>query len=265
MDNRPIGMFDSGVGGLTVLKEVMRKNPNESVIYLGDSKRFPYGSKSKESIIQLTKNGIEFLMQKGVKAIIIACGTATSQALAEMQKIYKIPIMGIIEPTVSYIKNSNKKNIGIIATTGTIRSKGWEKALHEKIPYLQITSKACALLAPMAEEGWTTNIVAKEAIHEYLQEFQGLSLDALILGCTHYPLFTELIKQELGENIEIINTGTTLAIKLQEELTKQNLLSNTKQANYQFYLTDVETNFIQVAKRLLPGDKCIEKILLADI
>ena len=117
----------------------------------------------------------------------------------------------------------------------------------------------------MAEEGWTTNIVAKEAIHEYLQEFQGLSLDALILGCTHYPLFTELIKQELGENIEIINTGTTLAIKLQEELTKQNLLSNTKQANYQFYLTDVETNFIQVAKRLLPGDKCIEKILLADI
>lgn len=265
MDNRPIGMFDSGVGGLTVLKEVMKKNPNEDIIYLGDSKRFPYGSKSKESIIQLTKNGIDFLIQKGVKAIIIACGTATSQALEEMQKIYKIPIMGIIEPTVEYIKNSNKRNIGIIATTGTIRSRGWERALKEQIPNLQITSKACALLAPMAEEGWTANIVAKEAIHEYLKDLKPLPLDALILGCTHYPLFEELIKKELGENIEIINTGTTLAVKLQEELKKQNLLSNKKEANYQFYLTDVETNFIQVAQKLLQNQNKIEKILLANI
>ena len=144
------------------LKEEKKKLPNEKIIYLGDTKRFPYGSKSKETIIELTKRGIEFFIKKDVKAIIIACGTATSQAIDTVSKMYNIPIIGIIEPTVNYIlKQKNIKNIGVIATAGTIRSNGWEKALKEKNSELNIINKACPLLAPMAEEGWTNNEIER--------------------------------------------------------------------------------------------------------
>ena len=266
MDNRPIGMFDSGVGGVTVFKEIIEKNPQENVIYLGDSKRFPYGSKSIESIIELTKSGIDFLIKKDVKEIIIACGTATSQALEEMQQIYKIPIMGIINPTVEYVKQNEKiKNIGIIATTGTIRSKGWETNLKKQAKDLNIISKACPLLAPMAEEGWTENKIAKEAIHEYLKIFKDKNLDALILGCTHYPLFYKLIEEELDKKVEIINTGTVIADKLRKDLISENLCADTEKGKYEFYLTDVETNFIQVAKNLLKNEEIIKEIKLANI
>ena len=188
MDNRPIGMFDSGVGGLTVYREIKKKLPNEQIIYLGDTKEFPYGSKSKQNIIELTKNNIEFLLEYDVKLIIIACGTATSQALKEVRKIYKVPIIGIIDPTVNYIKqNKQYKNIGIMATRGTIKSNTWEKSLKNAIPDVKIYNKECPLLAPMAEEGWVDNEIAKLTIKEYIKYFP--KLDALILGCTHYPLF----------------------------------------------------------------------------
>ena len=254
MDKRPIGMFDSGVGGLTVLKEVIKTNPNEDIIYLGDTKRFPYGSKSKESIIELTKNGIDFLIKKNVKAIIIACGTATSQTLEEMKKIYDIPIIGIIEPTVKYIKEKkNLKNIGVVATSGTIRSKGWQTNILKQIPKAKIQNKACPLLAPMAEEGWTNNEVAKLAIKEYLKDIK--DIDCLILGCTHYPLFKKLFEEELGENVEIINTGKMVSKDLKEMLTLANMQNDTKnQGDYEIYLTDTETNFINVAEKLLENE-----------
>ena len=207
VDTRPIGMFDSGVGGLTVLKEVIKENPNENIIYLGDTKRFPYGSKSKESIIELTRNGINFLISKNVKAVIIACGTATSQALDVIKDEYDIPIIGIIESAVDYIKNKNLKDIGIIATAGTIRSNGWQNKIKERISDARIYNKACPLLAPMAEEGWTNNEIAKLTVHEYVKDFK--DIDCLILGCTHYPLFKNIIKEELGQNVDIINTGET--------------------------------------------------------
>ena len=260
MDNRPIGMFDSGVGGLTVLKEVIKQNPNEDIVYLGDTKRFPYGSKSKETIIELTKNGIEFLIQKNVKAIIIACGTATSQALESLKGKYNIPIIGIIDSTVDYIKeNKNLRNIGIIATAGTIRSNGWQNKINEKIQDVKLQARACPLLAPMAEEGWTENDIAKLTIHEYLKEFE--NIDCLILGCTHYPLFKNVISQELDEKVEIINTGELLSIDLRKELENNknvNDINNT--GKYEIYLTDTETNFINVAKKLLRDEDISSKI-----
>jgi len=143
MDNRPIGMFDSGVGGMTVFKELIDTMPNENVIYIGDTASFPYGSKSKETIIELTKKRIESLIEKNVKLIVIACGTATSQALEEVKNMFSIPIIGIIEPTAQYLKENNIKNIGVIATTGTIRSKGWKKAIENKIDECNIQDKAC--------------------------------------------------------------------------------------------------------------------------
>lgn len=264
MDNRPIGMFDSGVGGLTVLKEVKENNQNEDIIYLGDTKRFPYGSKSKENIIELTKKGIDFLISKNVKAIIIACGTATSQALDEMRKIYKVPIIGIIEPTVNYIKeNENIKNIGVIATAGTIRSKGWENNILEKISNVEIQNKACPLLAPMAEEGWTNNEVARLTIKEYLKDFK--NIDCLILGCTHYPLFKDIIKEELSNNVEIINTGEMISKDLNKML-KENNLQNVQNeiGKYEIFLTDTETNFVNVAKKLLNDDNISQNIKKLD-
>mgnify|MGYP004458695865 FL=1 len=254
MDKRPIGMFDSGVGGLTVLKEVINSNPNEDIIYLGDTKRFPYGSKSKESIIELTKNGIDFLISKNVKAIIIACGTATSQALEEMKKIYRIPIIGIIDPTVKYIKEKESlRNIGIIATSGTIRSKGWQTNILKQIPKAKIKNKACPLLAPMAEEGWTDNEIAKLTIKEYLKDVK--DVDCLVLGCTHYPLFKKIIVEELGENVEIINTGEMVSKDLKEILASSDMQNDVNNhGNYKIYLTDTETNFINVASKLLENE-----------
>ena len=255
MDNRPIGMFDSGVGGLTVYKEVKDKVPNEKIIYLGDTLNFPYGSKSKESIIELSRKAIDFLISKNVKMIVIACGTATSQALEEMQSSYDIPIIGIIEPTVDYIKEKQYKTVGIIATRGTIRSNSWEKKLKEKIEDIKVFNQECPLLAPMAEEGWTDNEIARLAVKEYLKNLKENQMDALILGCTHYPLYENIIKGELP-NTEIINTGKIIA----DYIAKSDLASIENLDDDEIYLTDTECNFLEVAKNILNQDIEIKKL-----
>lgn len=251
MDNRPIGMFDSGVGGLTVYKEIRAKFPNENIIYLGDTKSFPYGTKSKDSIINLTKHGIDFLISKNVKTIVIACGTATSQALETVKNLYSIPIIGIIEPTAQYIaENFNINTVGIVATSGTIRSNGWATSLLKYRPSLNITNRPCPLLAPMAEEGWTDNDIAKLTVHEYMNGLH--DVDALILGCTHYPLFSNIFKLELKEDSEIINTGTIIANHLPSILGSNLLNGDTSSAGKtEIFLTDTECNFINVAQKLL--------------
>ena len=261
MDNRAIGIFDSGVGGVTVLKELQKLLPNENFAYIGDTASFPYGSKSKKTIIELCKKRIENLIDMEVKMIVIACGTATSQALDEVKSMYNIPIIGIIEPTVNYIKENKKyKDIGIIATRGTIRSNTWEKELKSKIQDIKVYNKECPLLAPMAEEGWTQNEIAKLAIHEYLKEIK--NIDALVLGCTHYPLFKKIIKEEVGENVDIINTGEMVAKEVKEYIIKNKMRNNDNEnSNTQIYLTDLECNFINVAKKLLQvEDVNIQKI-----
>ena len=259
MNRRPIGMFDSGVGGITVFKELISKLPNEDIIYIGDTASFPYGSKSKETIIELSKKQIENLIQRDVKLIVIACGTATSQALEKLQGMFKIPIIGIIEPTVKYLKNNNLKNIGVAATTGTIRSKGWEKAIKEQIEDCSIQNKACPLLAPMAEEGWIDNEIAKLTIHEYIKGFK--DIDSLILGCTHYPLFQDLIVKELPEKTVVINTGKMVSKEVKIYLeTNQLLNENNSNPKYEIYLTDTESNFINVARQLLQNQNIVDNI-----
>ena len=253
MDNRPIGMFDSGIGGLTVYKEVKKIFPNESIIYLGDTKRFPYGSKTKENIIEISKQCIDFLISKNVKLVIIACGTATSQALDDLKEVYDIPIIGIIDPTISYIKENNYKNIGIIATRGTINSNTWERKLKEDIKKIEVQNKACPLLAPLAEEGWTDNKIAKLIIKEYIKDFK--EIDALILGCTHYPMFEKIIKEELP-NTKIINTGIITAKYLENNL----ITNNKKNTKDTFYLTDTEGNFVNVSKKILNKEINIRKL-----
>ena len=269
MDNRPIGVFDSGVGGMTVLKELMNIMPNESFVYLGDTKRFPYGSKSKETIIELTKNGIEFLIKKNVKLIVIACGTATSQALDEVKSLYDIPIIGVLEPTVDYLKSTNKKEIGVIATAGTINSKGFDNCIMEKIPDAKVQAIPCPLLAPMVGEGWYDNDIARLAIKEYLKHLN--KVEALILGCTHYPLLSSVIKEQIGEDVELINIGTHVAIEVNSILEKNEMysqkqididtnsfnksehLQNVTMENVKVlvYLTETEHKFNEIASKLL--------------
>lgn len=261
MDNRAIGIFDSGVGGLTVLKELKATIPYENYIYIGDTASFPYGSKSKKTIIELCKKRIENLIKMNVKMIVIACGTATSQALEEMQKLYAIPIVGIITPTVKYLKEKSIKKIGVIATAGTIRSKGWENKIIASIPDAMVQNKACPLLAPMAEEGWINNQIAKLAVHEYIKDIK--NIEALILGCTHYPLFKDVIRAEIGENVDIINTGKMVANNVKEFINNNKLENDSKkEGNTQIYLTDIECNFVNVAKKLMQQEKLdIKKII----
>ena len=259
MDTRPIGIFDSGVGGLTVLTELRKKLPNENYIYIGDTKRFPYGSKSKETIIQISKRIVDTLISKKVKLIVIACGTATSQALEELKQIYNIPIIGIIEPTVENQMNEKVKKVGVIATRVTIRSKVWETKKKKKNPSIAILSKETPLLAPMAEEGWIDNEVARSAIKEYMKDWKEENLDALILGCTHYPLFEKLLRKELGDTIKIINTGKEIAKSLEQYL-KENDLKNEGIGTEEIYLTDTESNFLNVAKQLFHKEIKIQKI-----
>ena len=259
MDNRPIGMFDSGVGGMTVFKEIIEKLPNEDVIYIGDTASFPYGSKSKETIIQLTKKRVEDLIEKNVKLIVIACGTATSQALEEVKKMFNIPIIEIIEPTVKYIKENNFKNIGVVATAGTIRSNGWELIIKKEIKDAIVQNKACPLLAPMAEEGWTDNEIAKLSVHEYMKEMK--NLDTLILGCTHYPLFRKFFTQEVGEGVKVINTGEMVSNAVKQYIEENNIENQQKaRPEYQIYLTDTECNFLNVARQLVKNEGIVKHI-----
>lgn len=250
MDNRPIGVFDSGLGGLNVLKELMLKMPNEKYIYLGDTARFPYGQKSKEAIIEISKQNIEFLISKNVKMIIIACGTATSQALEEVKRLYDVPIVGIIEPTVINLKKivGKKEEIGVIATKGTIRSGEWEKKIHELIPEATIISQEAPLLATMAEEGWINNNVAKYTIKEYMKLFK--NVDKLILGCTHYPLFSDLMKNELPKKTKLIDVGMELSEFINDKYYDLKCEESNK-GGCELYLTDIDENFVKIASLIL--------------
>ena len=202
MDNRPIGIFDSGVGGITVLKEIQKRLPNENYIYLGDTKNFPYGEKSREEIVKFAIQNVEYLIKQNVKIIIIACGTATSQAIDILQQKFEIPIIGIIKPTVEYIKEKEYKEVGVIATEGTIRSGEWERQLRKNISNINVINKACPMLATIAEEGRATGIEGRNAIKEYMKSFKEKKINKIILGCTHFPIYEQVIRDELKYDVE---------------------------------------------------------------
>lgn len=254
MDARPIGIFDSGVGGLTVFTEIRKTLPNENIIYLGDTKNFPYGNKKKEDIINLAINNVEILLKKDVKVIVIACGTATSQAIDILKQKYDIPIIGIIEPTVEDVKKHKIHEIGVIATEGTIRSGAWEKKLKEKVDGINVENKACPMLATIAEEGKAKSVEGRNAIKEYMKPFKTKHINKIILGCTHYPIYDEIIRQELNYDVELINSGTIVA-KYLEEYLKQEYMENTEAKKLEkIYLTKPEKEFKNIAKNIMKVD-----------
>ena len=253
-NNDAIGIFDSGVGGLTVFTEIRKNLPNENVIYLGDTKNFPYGSKTKEEIIDFSIQNVKYLMEKGVKIIIIACGTATSQAIEILKQKYDIPIIGIIEPTIKYIKEQNYLKVGVIATEGTIRSGAWEKKLKQEIPDIEVVNKACPMLAEIAEEGKAQSNEGRAIIKEYMKPFKANNINKIILGCTHYPIYEQIIRDELEYEVELINTGETVARYVGELLKNNGLENKTTKQIEKIYLTKPEDEFKRIAKDIMKVD-----------
>lgn len=246
--NSPIGIFDSGVGGLTVMNEVIKSLPNESIIYFGDLKRMPYGPKSKELLIEYSKEIADFLIEKGVKAIVVACGSASSNAYHTLQKDYNIKIFEVITPAAFVASNvTRNNNIGIIGTISTIASSSHKNALLNINPNFNIYTKACPLFAPMVEECWYDNEIARLVANEYLKDLP--SIDTLILGCTHYPLLTDTIKGILP-NINIVDPSKEVALNLKKYLMENNLL-NTKSNFFELYTTDKGEKFNEVGKIIL--------------
>lgn len=251
MNSKAIGIFDSGVGGLTVFTEIRNKLPNENIIYLGDTKNFPYGSKSREEIIKFSIENTETLINKGAKVIVIACGTATSQAIDTLKQRFETPIIGIIEPTVEYVKKQKIMRIGVIATEGTIKSEAWEKSLKKEIPGITVINKACPMLATIAEEGRAKSQEGRKVIKEYMNPFKDNKIDKIILGCTHYPIYEEIIREELGYEVELINTGVTVSKYLEKYLKNRKLENQAKREVEKIYLTKPEEEFKNIAKNIM--------------
>ena len=251
MNKDSIGVFDSGVGGLTVLAEIKKELPNENIVYLGDTAHFPYGDKRKEDIIEYSKENVKTLIEHDAKIIVIACGTATSQAIEVLKKEFDIPIIGIIEPTVQYIKERNINEIGVIATEGTIRSGAWERELKKEIRGIHVINKACPMLATIAEEGRALSYEGRQVIREYMEPFKKNKIDKIILGCTHYPIYEKLIREELEYDVELINTGTTVAKHLKDILLKNNLQNKQAKTKEDVILTKSEPYFKKIARNIL--------------
>lgn len=251
MSERPIGIFDSGVGGLTVLAEIRKKLPNENIVYLGDTANFPYGNKNKSDIINFSRNNVKKLIEEDSKVIVIACGTATSQALDILKCEFDIPIIGIIEPTVQYVKDKYINDIGVIATEGTIRSGAWEQELKKNISNINVINKACPMLATIAEEGRAMSNEGRKVIKEYMKPFKENRIDKIILGCTHYPIYEKLIREEFEYDVELINTGTTVASYLVRFLTDKKMQNLDKRDKEFVYLTKPEPYFKNIAKNIL--------------
>lgn len=251
--NAPIGVFDSGVGGLTVAREIMRQMPQEQIIYFGDTARVPYGSKSKETVINFSRQITKFLLSKDVKAIVIACNTASSFALEAIRREVSIPVLGVIKPgAIAAAKTTKTGRIGIIGTQGTVNSGIYTRTLTELNPALQVYEKACPLFAPLVEEGWLYDSVTIEIAERYLNELQGYDVDALVLGCTHYPLLRHTIQKVMGSNVTLVNPAYETAKHTKDVLLKNGLECSKQMPNHKFYVSDGAEKFKAFANTILP-------------
>ena len=261
----PIGVFDSGVGGLTVVKEIMRQLPNESIVYFGDTARVPYGSKSKATVLKYSMQIVRFLMTKKVKAIVIACNTASALALDELVENFDIPIIGVVEPGAEMAAAITQNNhVGIIGTDSTIKSGIYTRCLRKINPEITVVSKACPLFVPLVEEGLWDDRVTEDIAGRYLHELKEYNIDSMILGCTHYPLLRRLIGKEMGESVTLVNPAYETAQSLKVMLKEKKLLNETEgMASHQYYVSDAAEKFISFADEVLPCH--VDKTTVIDI
>ncbi len=253
MDSRPIGVFDSGIGGLTVVKEIMEMLPEEDIIYFGDTARVPYGTKSKETVIKYSFQCVRFLLEKNIKAIVVACNTASASSLDILQQSFDFPIVGVVEPgAVTACKVTKSGEIGIIGTEGTISSGAYEKAIININKNIKMTLKACPLFVPLAEEGWQDTDVAYLTAQSYLSNFTNSNIDALIMACTHYPLLEKTIGKILGDKIKLVNPAYETS-KVLEYMINSNGLKNGKphKGEHKYFVSDNPVKFKKMGENFL--------------
>ncbi len=254
----PIGVFDSGIGGLTVAREIMRNLPTEKIVYFGDTARLPYGSKSKETILRYSRQIVEFLQTQQVKAIVIACNTASALALDELEQEIDIPIIGVVKPgAVVASRETTGKKVGVIATEATIRSNLYTELIQAIDPEITVIGKACPLFVPLVEEGWRKDPVTEIVARRYLKELQDKNVDTLILGCTHYPLLRNMIREIMGEHVRLVNPAYETSMVLKKMLEEKNLANpgtEKEEFPYQFFVSDAAEKFTNFANTILPYD-----------
>ncbi len=256
MDNRAIGVFDSGLGGLTAVRELNRVMPGENIIYFGDTGRVPYGTRSQETIIRYTKEDIEFLVKHDIKMVIAACGTASSVALPHLYDKFDLKVMGVLESACQEAVNITKNNrIGVLGTVGTIKSNKYAEIIHTVSPETQVFSKACPLFVPLVENGYAQSEAARLIAKDYLSCLKEEKVDTLILGCTHYPLLKSVISDIMGDGVTLLSPGEFTAISAKEYLRDNDLLSEKLTGGQnEFYVSDSVENFSQLGSTFLGSD-----------
>ncbi len=254
----PIGVFDSGVGGLTVAREIMRNLPAEHIVYFGDTARLPYGSKSRETILTYSRQIIRFLQTQNVKAIVVACNTASAFALDEISKESDLPMIGVVKPGARTAAGATfNRRIGVIGTEGTVDSHIYRDFIKQIDSEITVIEKACPLFVPLVEEHWIEDPITRQVAHRYLEEMKEQKVDTLVLGCTHYPLLRSLIGEVMGSSVVLVNPAYETAQGLKRLLQSRNLANpgtDTKEFPYRFFVSDLAEKFKVFANSILPYD-----------
>ncbi len=275
MSWKAIGIFDSGVGGLTVLREVIKALPQEDTIYLGDTARVPYGTKSPETVIRYSREIAAFLVKRDIKLLVVACNTASAVALDALRAEFSIPIVGVIAPGARRaVAVTESGKVGIIGTDATIRSSAYTKAIKQLNPDIEVITQPCPLFVPLAEEGWVDNEVARLTASSYLKGFRPAGVDTLVLGCTHYPLLKGIIGEVVGDEVKLVDSAAETAHRVAEILREKDMLRPAvEQGNHHYFVTDIPAGFIRVGNRFLGGklgdvyqvsldeERCLEEVL----
>jgi len=249
---KSIGVFDSGVGGLTVVRELIRQLPSENIVYFGDTARVPYGIKSRETVIRFSIENILFLLKQDVKLICVACNTVSSFALPVIKNHFRVPIVGVLSPGVKEaVYATRNKRIGLIGTKGTIRSGAYEKEIKQLSPGIKVTAVPCPLFVPFVEEGWLSGDVVMSVARTYLKPLKDAGVDTLILGCTHYPLLKPVIKKIMGPYVTLIDSAKQVAVEVRDILSREDLLNRGGRGKHKFFVSDNPEWFSGLAQRFL--------------
>lgn len=252
MNSNPIGVFDSGIGGLTVVREILKELPNENIIYLGDTARVPYGTRGRQVIKKFALELANFLLKRKVKFLVVACNTISSICLDAIKDISPAPVLGVIEEPAKKAAKETKTNvIGVIGTQATISSKSYEKAIKKINPKAKVISQSCPLFVPLAEEGLIDSKATQLIAEQYLKNLKKTRMDVLILGCTHYPVLKNTIQKVVGKNILLIDSAQPTAIKLKQVLEKKNLINGKSRVRHEFFVTDAPEKVYKVAATFL--------------
>lgn len=255
MGDAPIGVFDSGIGGLTVLKELLAHLPGEEFVYFGDTARVPYGTKSAETVRRFSRENVRLLLDRGVKSVVVACNTASAEALPMLQREFALPIVGVIEPGVrAAVAASGSGRIGVIGTAGTIRSGAYQAGIRLLKENADITAAPCPLFVPLAEEGWIDHPVTEMVAREYLNEFRTRDIDALVLGCTHYPLLKSVISRVMGASVELVDSAVETAREMKRIIQSEDIIGGGGNGNFSVILSDTSPTFEEIAQRFLGRD-----------